>query len=334
MTPVTSVTTAPQSVAGSLADAAGVAASQKSKRTRSTRNRASIAPRRRPSQPLPLEALISSLPALIRAGRAMASAVRNRRTTPGYAATARESSAAKGPLSFLKDPRLSIEEKLMRLLAYQNEKWEKEMQGKLDQLAEGEDGQSSSKTSSKTPSGSSDGALGGVGGLFSQVFGGDLLGGVGGAFSQAFGGNLLGGAFGGDLLGGAAGVLKLPGVRTALEKVGGPVLGAAASALGFPAAAPLLVKYGGKILGAAAGAVTSAVPDSAGSTGAKATDAKTTGAKETGAKDGKAMSDAKRQQLTMEIQRLYEKQKEMFSLVSAIMRVSHETRSTVIGNIR
>jgi hypothetical protein len=58
------------------------------------------------------------------------------------------------------------------------------------------------------------------------------------------------------------------------------------------------------------------------------------GASGAGGTGGKAMSDAKRQQLTLEIQRLYEKQKEMFNLVSNISRISHETRSGVIGNIR
>ena len=36
----------------------------------------------------------------------------------------------------------------------------------------------------------------------------------------------------------------------------------------------------------------------------------------------------------MKLQRLQEKQKEMFSTVSAILRMQHETRSAIIGNIR
>ncbi len=302
MIPVTSIANTVQSVGSALADAAAVAASQQPKKIRTTSSRSTMAPRRRPSHNDPLRELVSSAPAIARTARLVANAVRNRRTTPGYAAPGRaSSSAAKGPLDFLKDPKLSIEDKLLRLLAYQNEKWENEMQAKLDQLAEAEGGPStstSSKTSSRTSSKkSSGGALGELAGVFSK-------------------------ALGGDVIGAAAGALKVPGVRTALEKLGGPVLGAAASALGFPAAAPLLVKYGGKIMGAAAGAAASALRDP-GSTSAKA-----------GSTDEKKMSDAKRQQLTLEIQRLYEKQKEMFSLVSACLRVSHETRSAVIGNIR
>jgi hypothetical protein len=36
----------------------------------------------------------------------------------------------------------------------------------------------------------------------------------------------------------------------------------------------------------------------------------------------------------MELQRLQEKQKEMFTLVSAILRSNHELRSTIIANLR
>lgn len=224
-------------------------------------------------------------PLLSRAARALAEMIRGRAAVAGYAASpaAARASASRptGALAFLQDKTLSIEEKLMRLLAHLSEKWEKEMQAKLDEMAAGEGGK---KSSSK-----------------------GVLGGVAGAFSKALGVTGIGGAL--------AGALKLPGVRAALEKLGGPVLGAAASALGFPAAAPALVRYGGAIFGAAADAASSAA-------GAAATS------------EGKGISDAKRQQLTLEIQRLYEKQKEMFGLVSSILRVSHETRSAVIGNIR
>jgi hypothetical protein len=242
------------------------------------------------------EALASAaVPALVRAVRAgVAAASGSRAPVTGYAtvSTAKRtsSSAAKGPLAFLKDPALSIEEKLLRLLSHLSEKWEKEMQAKLEQMGDGGGTSSSSSSSS-----------------------GGLLKGVASAFSKALGGSATG------IAGAALGALKTPAVRAMLEKLGGPVLGAAASAMGFPAAAPALIKYGGSIVGAAA--------DVASSVG-EAQGASTTG---TG---GKAISDAKRQQLTLEIQRLYEKQKEMFSLVSAISRVSHETRSAVIGNIR
>jgi hypothetical protein len=216
----------------------------------------------------PPEALIGELskalgPALGRVLRdGLTAALRSRGAAAGYAT--RTSSSAKGPLAFLSDPKLSIEQKLMRFLAYQNDEWEKQMNDKMKKL-EGAQGSSSS---------------------------GGFLGGIAGA---------IGGA------------LKLPGAGAVLEKVGGPVLGAAASALGFPAAAPILAKYGGKILGTAAGAASSL----AGQAGASS-----------------PVKDSDKQLAMMEIQQLMQKQKEMFSLVSGVLRSIHDTRSAVIGNIR
>lgn len=281
-----------------------------------------------------IEALVGvAVPALVKAVRAGTAALsRSRGEVAGYAASGHRTSSpgAKGPLAFLKDPKLSIEEKLMRLLSHLSEKWEKEMQGKLDEMSGAEGAQSSSP--SAQPAGGGGGLLQGVAQALSGAFGGSggaggagggLLQGVLGAFAGAFGGGGGGGAAGAG--GGLLGMLGSPMVQGALEKLGGPVLGAAASALGFPAAAPALVKYGGPVLGAVAGAA-SAFGGAQGNGAAGASGASGTGSK--------AMSDAKRQQLTLEIQRLYEKQKEMFNLVSNISRISHETRSGVIGNIR
>lgn len=188
-------------------------------------------------------------------------------------------------LSFLSDPKLSIEEKLMRLLAHLNEKWEKEMQAKMNQIAgnEGDTAGGAKKTTRKKKSGG-------------------LLGGIAGALSSV------------PALGGLLGALKIPGVSAVLGKIGGPVLAAAAGALGFPAAAPLLLKYGPALLEAASGVANAMGSEAASGSG--------------------AMSDGKRQQLVMEIQRLYEKQKEMFGLVSNILRTSHETRMIAVNNVR
>ena len=52
-------------------------------------------------------------------------------------------------------------------------------------------------------------------------------------------------------------------------------------------------------------------------------------------RSGKTELSSSEQQLElMKLQRLQEKQKEMFSMVSAIFRMQHETRSAIIGNIR
>lgn len=219
----------------------------------------------------------------------------------GWAAATRSSKApssgstsSKSALSFLSDPKLSIEEKLMRLLAHLNGKWEKEMEAKMKQLA-GEDGGTSSASATSTKKKS-----------------GGLLGGIGGALSALAGGAVFGG-------------LKIPGLQSVLGKIGGPVLAAAASALGFPAAAPLLLKYGPAILSAAssvAGAATGGTSSASSSGGTSSTGAT------------KAQSDTDRQLIMTEIQRLQEKQKEMFGLVSNIFRSQHDTRMTAINNIR
>ena len=215
---------------------------------------------------------------------------RTRRTSgAGYAkpsSATRTTKGASDPLSFLKDPKLSIEEKLMRLLAYLNDKWEKEMQEKMDQLA----GKAPPKSSSSKKKGGVLGAIGSV---------------VKGALGPA---------------GIALEALKNPAVRGFLSKIGGPVLAAGATALGAPQLAPLLLKHGSKIIEFAAG-VASSLDGAAASQGASS--------------QGSSAASSKKEELTMmEIKRLMEKQSEMFALVSNILKVGHDTRMQVIGNIR
>lgn len=202
-------------------------------------------------------------------------------TATGARSTTKATSSS---LSFLKDPKLSIEEKLMRLLAHLNQKWEREMQEKLDRIAAGEKG---TTTKSKKS-----------GGVFGSVV-------------SAASGALK--AVGID-----AGALTGSTLQGLLGKLGGPVLAAAASALGFPALAPALLKIGPNVLGAAAGAVSSAV---GGASGSQATS------------EG-GMKDSERQQLVLEIQRITERQKEMFGLVSNILKANHDTRYAIVGNLR
>lgn len=214
----------------------------------------------------------------------------------GYAASKSKAKAsAKDPLSFLKDPKLSIEEKLMKLLGYLNAKWEKEMQDKLDKIGKGEAAKTSGTKSS------------------SSKKKGGLLGGIAGAVKSALG-----------PAGIALEALKIPAVRSMLSKIGGPVLAAGASALGFPELAPLLLKHGSKIVEFAAGAVSSL--DGGKEGGGSATSTASGGTK--------AMSDSERQMLVMEIQRIQQKQQEMFGLVSNILKANHDVRSGIIGNIR
>jgi hypothetical protein len=226
--------------------------------------------------------------------------------------TARSSSSSSShdPLAFLKDKRLSIEEKLVKLLGYLNAQWEKELQQKLDAIAAGE---AKKKASSSGSSGSSSkkksgGLLGALGGL------GDVV--------QAF-------------VAPATAALKVPAVQEVLSQVGGPVLAAGVTALGFPELAPLALKYGPELVKGATSLLGALDGGSAASSGGSGASGGSTGASG-GATGGSAAaaSDADRQTLLLEIQRIQQKQQEMLGLVSNVLKTGHDARLAVISNIR
>ncbi|HSD18833.1 MAG TPA: hypothetical protein VLC54_02260 [Anaeromyxobacter sp.] len=226
----------------------------------------------------------------------------------GYAkktstASSKASSKSADPLAFLSDPKLSIEDKLMQLLAHLNARYEEQMKQHMDVLA--------GKTSSaKTTSGSKSGSSG------TTKKKGGLFGTLASVVSKAFPG-----------AGAIVDVLKDKTFQAALKKLGGPVLAAGASALGFPALAPALMKLGPQL---ASGAL-----DLAKAIDAETKSTSSSASKASSAASGKTELSSSEQQLElMKLQQLQEKQKEMFSMVSAIFRMQHETRSTVIGNIR
>ena len=130
-----------------------------------------------------------------------------------------------------------------------------------------------------------------------------------GSFSGALGG-----------AGNVLGFLKIPAVKSALKKLGGPVLAAAASAFGLPGAAPILLKYGPDVVDAAVG-----IASAAGGSASKTSQATSSGT---------ALSDSDRQTIMMEIQNIRQKQQEMFGLVSNILKAAHDTRLSIINNIR
>ena len=253
---------------------------------------------------------------LLKAGRARPPARRRTRRSSGagYAkpppktapskpgAPSKAKGASSDPLSFIRDPSLSIEEKMLRLLSFLNERWEKEMQQKMEQIEAGERGSTSAAKSSGSKKKK---GLGGLGSVLKGALG------IGGIALEA---------------------LKNPAVRQLVGKIGGPVLAAGATALGFPQLAPLLLQHGPKLIELAAGLASSL--DGAGESGSGGSDGAGKAGGGTSAGGGEKISDAKRQQLTLEIQRLYEKQKEMFGLVSNILRVGHDTRMSIVNNIR
>ncbi len=216
--------------------------------------------------------------------------------------TAQSQTSANDPLAFLRDPKLSIEEKLMRLLAHLNAQYEKDMQKKLDTFR-GASGSSGTSKGAAADSAKKKSLLDTVAGAAKE-----FLPGVGFALDA----------------------LKNPAVRAVATKIGGPVLAAAATAMGFPVLAPALLKYGPAVIDVAAG-VASAL-DGGGSHATKSQAGGSSGtSKESG---GTTMSASEQQLALMEIQQLREKQKEMFTLVSNVLKSGHDMRMGVIANLR
>jgi hypothetical protein len=208
-------------------------------------------------------------------------------------AVAASTSSATGSLAFLKDPRLSVEEKLARLMIQLSDKYERQLEEKLRQFADLESGKATPAAS--TAKKSSGGLLGTLGeGLTA------LLGKTGGGTSSVGTSSIVG--------------ALLPKLATQLT---GPVLAGAATALGMPALAPAILKAGPAIGGLLASVTTGA----ASKPKATSTPASTTPV-------------PSEKQLMTEIQILQEKQREMFTLVSNILRSQHDTKMAVIGNIR
>lgn len=234
---------------------------------------------------------------------ARSSAAGYAKATSSSSRTARSSSPTKkpGPLAFLDDPKLSVEEKLLRLLGYLNDKWNKDLDKKMKEFKDVEKVASSAGTPRSSSSS-----------LFKKV--------------ASFASAALPG------LGLTAQALEVPAVRSALSSLAGPALAAAATAMGQPALAPLALKLGPDLVDLAADAATSL--DGGGSTsgGSGATrSSPRTATKETA--DGLG-SDRNAQLKLMEMQRILDQQKEMFSLVSNLLRTTHETRMAVIQNVR
>jgi hypothetical protein len=232
---------------------------------------------------------------------------------PSGKAPAEKKPSAKDPLAFLHDPTLSIEDKLILLLGYLGEKWEKEMQAKMDEIAASE----AKKQSDSKPSGSS-------GSSGSKKKSGGLLGSLG------FVGDVIEAA-----ISPATAALKVPAIHDVLKQVGGPILAAGASALGAPELAPLLLKSGPELVDMAANLASSL--DGAGGGGSGSSGGGSSsggGGSKPASGGGKALSDAETQMMFMQIQRIQQKQQEMFGVVSAVLKSNHDLRMGVVNNIR
>lgn len=283
------------------------------------------------------------------------SAASSSKSTGGKSPTSKSSSPStsktSGPLGFLNDPKLTVEDKLFKFMCYVADKYDKAIEKKLNEIANKQSGSSSSSSASGSSKGSGGGLLGGLlgggggggGGLLGGVLGGSGGGGLGGLLGGGSGGGL------GGILGSvcpAAGIgldlLQQSGIQDLVTQLSGPVLAAGASVLGFPEFAPMLLQAGPELTQGAFGLLDSAVGGAGGSSGSSKGTSSSKGSSSSsssGSSGGSSASssdgDPKIEQKDMlELQRLQDKQKEMFSLVSNMLRSMHDTKMAVINNLR
>lgn len=218
---------------------------------------------------------------------------------------------ASGEWSFLSDPALSLEDKLSRFMIAVQKKLGDELTGKMDEY--------------RAKYGEEDGGVKAGGKKEDEGFFGSILGALfpsGGVFDKLLGG-----------------LEKLLG--DALKSLGGPLLAALASAVGLPMLAPAALKVGESLGSAVAGALSGGKAKTS-TSGTKATKPATTKTGASGSttakpgattKKGEAGSPDERLDM-LEIQRLVEKQNQLFTLVSNLMKSMHDTSMIAIQNVR
>ncbi len=218
---------------------------------------------------------------------------------PGYS-----SPKVAGEWSFLSDPSLSLEEKLSRFMIAVQKKLGDELTEKMNDYKAkyGEDGTETKKEESGGFFGSILGAIFPAGGIFDKVLGG---------------------------------LEKLLG--EALKSLGGPLLAALATAVGLPVLAPAALKVGESLGAALAASTTTSKAKTTKSTTTKSPTTKSTTGSTAKApstpKKAEAGSPDERLEM-LEIQRLVEKQNQLFTLVSNLMKSMHDTSMVAIQNVR
>lgn len=248
------------------------------------------------------------------AGRPVASAkkktttgsTKKKRPSTGYASTAKKASSsgsrstaskASGALAFLDDPRLSTEEKLFRFMMYVTERYDRDIEAKMK--AAGGSGSSASGGSTSAKKKSSN--------PFSKIAS---------AIKTVI-----------PAAGIALETLTNKNLQSLVKTISGPALAAGATALGMPALAPLLAKVGPQLA-----SVTFDL--------AKALDDPGTSTTSTGGSSGSGSTSTAGgdpeidRRKVMELQYAMDKQKEMFSLVSNILRSMHDMKMVAVQNLR
>lgn len=205
-----------------------------------------------------------------------------------------------GALAFLDDKSLSTDEKLMRLLVYLEGKWQKDVEKRLKEIAA--TGARKSSSSSSSGGGSSKG--------------GGLLGSVVKAAATFVPGASQGLA-----------LLADPQARSVVSQLSGPVLAAGVTAAGFPELAPVALTVGPKAVNALASVAREA-------SGSASSSSSSSSGSSSGTSYGDLSPDAAEKVQLMELQRVMEHQKELFSMVSNMLRSGHDLRMNVIQNLR
>lgn len=216
---------------------------------------------------------------------------------------------AADPLAFLSDKSLSVDEKLFRFLKYVSQRYDDALEAKMKELA----GKAGAKTATQASATATTKKKGGI------------LGKIGGALKKAF-----------PIAGIGIELLQNKNVAALLKQVSGPVLAAGATAFGMPQLAPVLLEAGPELAGAATALAKEldAPEEKAGSgAAARAPAAKTTATASSAAAASGGLPELTPTQLS-ELQRLQEKQREMFALLSNILKSGHDMRMSVIGNLR
>ena len=117
-------------------------------------------------------------------------------------------------------------------------------------------------------------------------------------------------------------------LQSLVKSISGPALAAGAAALGMPALAPILAKVGPQLAGVTFD-LAKALDEPATSAGAAG--GATSGGGSTSSASGDPEVDRRK---VMELQYAMDKQKEMFSLVSNILRSMHDMKMVAVQNIR
>ena len=238
---------------------------------------------------------------------------KNASTTTKAKTTAKASSAATGyaktaatdAFAFLKDPKLSVEEKLFQFMCAIAKRNDDEVLKKMEEMKGGTAAAPKTSTTGGTGGAKKPAAVSTWSALKSLI----------------------------PPLGLAAQLVGDAKLKSMITQVSGPVLAAAVTALGMPALAPLALKAGpalataivnGKLGGSGAAAVVGEGSQGSSSSGSTS-----------GSSTSTSSATGKNEQVQlMELQRLIDKQKEMFAMVSNILRAQHDTRMVMIGNVR